>query len=205
MAKPCTWRHPLHQETTGLYLVSRQLQIQASWWPWSSGYSFRWRTTVQQVIIPFFAKKGISIICYITSHVHEAWPGETISERNKVNACMNVRKPQHKSGSLSVNIFYFADYWLRKRLTCLYGLEMTNKTAHFQHFRVQHNRADRRDGVLRQRGRRHLQTACFERPICMDFFAPKISNSVPKCSVHPRIFRSTSTSKKTHSLNDLAG
>ena len=38
----------------------------------------------------------------------------------------------------------------------------------------------------------------------MDFFARKISNSVPKCSVHLSISRSTSTSYKTHSLNDLA-
>ena len=126
-------------------------------------------------------------------------------KETKVRACMNVRKPQHKSGSISLNMFYFADYRLRERLTFLYGLEMTNKTAHFQHYRAQNNRADRRDGVLRQRGRRHLQTACFETPIYMDFFARKISNSVPKCSVHPRISRSTSTSKKTHSLNDLAG
>lgn len=87
----------------------------------------------------------------------------------------------HKTSSLNIIIFYFADYW--PWLTCLYGLEMSNNAAHlfpyhFQHLsyllgrlgtRVQYNVK----GWSSPRDRRYLQRACFETPLYMNFFRLK--------------------------------
>ena len=94
-----------------------------------------------------------------------------------------LEKSLHKSSSMNIIIFYFADYWPWQKFTCLYGLEMRNNAAHLSpyHFqnlsyllgrlgtRVQYNVKGRSS----PRDRRYLQTACFETPIYMNFFRLK--------------------------------
>ena len=123
------------------------------------------------------------------------------------------RKLQHNwSGSINTSILYFADYWPIEKLICFYGLEMRNNAAQFRPYHLsswslgtacaeRHHRMANEIPRTRStsRDRRHLQIACFETPIYIDFCARKISNLVPILSGHHKFLVSLQYLRKTHS------